>query len=287
MPVTAPADRRFLRAQVKPGARQTPWRTRLRIAWGVVLASVVLVGLVAVARVALTSPTFRVSAIDVVGNRRLSRGEVLTLVDGLRGQSILTVNLDEWREKVRACPWVSDVVMRRTLPSTVEVVIVERHALAIGRIGGELLLVDDHGGVIDEYGPRYADLDLPILDGIGGRSGRDDAAMNEQRAQLASRLFEDIKRKPELARRISQVDVSDPKNAVVIVDKDTARIRLGEEQFVERLQSYVDLAPSLRDHVPAIDYVDLRYGERVFVGAQAMAGGVAAVGGKKVVTTNQ
>jgi cell division septal protein FtsQ len=287
VPVTAPADRRFLRAQVKPGARHTPWRTWLRIAWGVVLAFAALVGLIVSTRAVLRSETFRVSAIDVVGNRRLSKGEILTLVDGLRGQSILTANLDEWRERVRACSWVSDVVMRRSLPSTVEVFIVERHALAIGRIGEDLMLVDEHGGVIDEYGPRYADLDLPILDGIGGRGGHDDAAMNEQRAQLASRLLEDIRRKPELARRISQVDVSDPKNAVVIVDKDTARIRLGEEQFVERLQSYVDLAPSLRDHVPVIDYVDLRYGERVFVGAQAMVGGAAVAGGKKSATTNQ
>ena len=75
--------------------------------------------------------------------------------------------------------------------------------------------------------------------------------------------------RPDLARRISQVDVSDPRNAVVIVDQDTARIRLGDERFVERLQSYVDLASTLHEQVPAIEYVDLRFGERVYVGSQA------------------
>ena len=67
--------------------------------------------------------------------------------------------------------------------------------------------------------------------------------------------------------------MSDPRNAVVIVDQDTARVRLGEEQFVERLQSYLELAPTLRERVPAIDYVDLRFGERWVVGAAGDDGG--------------
>jgi len=54
------------------------------------------------------------------------------------------------------------------------------------------------------------------------------------------------------------------------VEVDT--VHLGHEQFVERLQSYVELAPSLREQVPAIDYVDLRFGEHVFVGPVARAG---------------
>ena len=83
------------------------------------------------------------------------------------------------------------------------------------------------------------------------------------RVQLASRLFNDVRTRPDLARRISQVDVSDPRDAVVIIDQDTARIRLGDERFLERLQSYLDLAQTLRAQVPAIDYVDLRFGEPV------------------------
>jgi hypothetical protein len=31
------------------------------------------------------------------------------------------------------------------------------------------------------------------------------------------------------------------------------------------LQQYLDLAPALRERVAAIDYVDLRFGERMYV----------------------
>jgi cell division septal protein FtsQ len=42
-------------------------------------------------------------------------------------------------------------------------------------------------------------------------------------------------------------------------------IQLGEEQFLARLQAYLDLAPTLRDRVADIDYVDLRFDDRIYV----------------------
>lgn len=269
MPVTAPADRRFLRAQVKPGRRHSPWRTRLRVARAV-LGVVIVVGLGWQAAVTVMhSRLLSVSRVVVTGNQRLSNGEVLALMDGLVGSNILSANLDDWRRRVLACPWVEDATLRRSLPSTIEVAVTERYPIAVGRIGEELYLVDERGAVIDEFGPRYADLDLPILDGLGvpGREPERD----ERRAQLAARLLGEVHAKPALAGRISQLDVSDPHDAVVIVDGDTARVRLGEEQFLQRLESYLDLAPTLRERVPEIDYVDLRFGERVYVGSQAQA----------------
>ena len=108
------------------------------------------------------------------------------------------------------------------------------------------------------------------------RGAAQEAGANERRVQLVSNLLREVRTRPDLARRISQVDVSDPRDAVVIIDQDTARIRLGDERFLERLQSYLDLAQTLRAQVSAIDYVDLRFGERVYVGSQAAAAPVQA-----------
>jgi cell division septal protein FtsQ len=69
----------------------------------------------------------------------------------------------------------------------------------------------------------------------------------------------------DLSQRISQIDVRDVHDAVVILDDDAALLHLGEDRFLERVQGYVDLAPALRQRVPDIDYVDLRFDERVYV----------------------
>ena len=51
----------------------------------------------------------------------------------------------------------------------------------------------------------------------------------------------------------------------MILNGDPAVIYVGEDQFLQRLQSYVQLAPALRQRVPDIDYVDLRFDERIYV----------------------
>lgn len=234
----------------------------------IVVATVVLVAVGWwCAAVVSRASVLRVEHLDVVGNQHLSAGAVAGLLEGLKGRNILFVNLEEWRVKVLASPWVADATLRRALPNSIEVHVVERRPLAISRVQGELFLIDDRGGVIDQYGPRYAEFDLPIIDGLSPAASPG-ATANARRVWLASRLLQDVRSKPDLARRISQVDVSDPKDAVVIVDQDTARVRLGEGQFAERLQSYLDMAQALRERVPSIDYVDLRFGERWVVGSQ-------------------
>ena len=213
-----------------------------------------------------SSPALEVRRIVVRGNSWLSEQEVLGLVDGLVGRNVLVTDLTVWRERLLASPWIGDAVLRRVLPATVEIAVQERKPLGLGRVDGRLFLVDDQGTLIDAFGPRYAALDLPVIDGLG----QDSAGMHavdRRRVRLAVRLLQSLGRQPDLARRVSQIDVSDPRDAVVILDKDTALLRLGDEQFLERLRSYVQLEGRLRERVPEIDYVDLRFGERVYVGA--------------------
>ena len=81
-----------------------------------------------------------------------------------------------------------------------------------------------------------------------------------------------------MARRVSQIDVTDVHNASVILSGDSAVIYVGEDQFLQRLQSYVELAPTLRARVPDIDYVDLRFDERIYVRPTGKPGRARDVG---------
>jgi cell division protein FtsQ len=222
----------------------------------------------------LSAEALTVTRIRVSGNVRLSRGEVLSLLDGLQGRNMVTLDLEGWRQRLLSSPWVADAAMRRTLPGVVDVFVSERQPMGIGRIGSTLYLVDQGGDVIDEYGPNYADLDLPIIDGLAAGTGGDDGLLiDAARAALAGRVLADLHSRPALARRVSQIDVTDPRDAVLILKGDTALVRVGEEQFAERLQAYLDLVPALRERVPDIDYVDLRFDERVYVRPQGRKSG--------------
>ncbi len=118
--------------------------------------------------------------------------------------------------------------------------------------------------MIDEFGPRFASLRLPIIDGLMP-PGEQGIVVDQTRGQLAARLLVALGERPDLSDRISQIDVSDPYNAIVLLSDDPTRLHLGDEQFVARLEDYFELAPALRARVPDIDYVDLRFDQRVYV----------------------
>jgi cell division septal protein FtsQ len=264
--VAAATDKRFKRAHVKPSRKRTPAAKQVWLAVRVVamLAVVGYGGYRGVTSI-VAAQTLQVGHLAVRGNQRLSTGEVLALVDDLRGQNILTIGIAAWQQKLLASPWVESATIRRVLPATLEITIHERVPMGIGRIGTALYLVDAKGVIVDEYGPAYADIDLPIIDGLATAPAEGGALIDLARTEFAGRVITALTPRPELLKRVSQIDVSDLHDAVVILDDDTALLRLGDADFVARLQQYLDLAPALRERMAGIDYVDLRFDERLYV----------------------
>jgi len=267
MGVKAPMEKNFRRAKVRPGRKKAPRWTAVAWRSGRWIVVTLLVGYAGfrATDLVLHASALQVKRITVSGNVRLSSGEVQSILGGLRGSNILTVDLPKYRAQLMNSPWVADVALRRVLPSTVEIFVSERRPMGVCRIGADLYLVDPHGVVIDEFGPQYAEFDLPIVDGLvrGPSSGQ--PTIDERRAELASRVIDALAPRRALARRVSQIDVHDVHDAVVMLESDPALLHLGEDHFVERLQNYVDLSSALHARVPEIDYVDLRFDDRVYV----------------------
>ena len=258
------ADKRFRRVHVKPASRRRPRGRALVkpiVRW-IVPAIVTAYATYRGATVITHARMLQVDRIEVTGNDRLSKGEVMAVLTGLQGESLVWTDLDAWRKRLLASPWVRDAALRRSLPSTVEVAVLERTAMGMARMNGELYLVDDRGVIIDHYGPHYADLDLPIVDGL---AAVDPSTVDPSRAEFAARVIAALRAKPAVASRLSQVDVGDLHNASVILSGDTAVIHLGDDMFLPRLESYLGLAAALRERVPDIEAVDVRFDERIYV----------------------
>ncbi len=267
MGVKAPAEKGYRRAKVRPGKRKPVHLPRVswRAARWLLAAAVVAYAGYRATNLVLHASVLHVQRINVHGNVRLASGEVRAIVEGLRGASILTADLPRYRRRLLESPWVADVALRRVLPSTIEVFVSERTPMGLCRLGSAVYLIDAHGVVIDEFGPQYAEFDLPLIDGLVRAPSSGQPSIDEGRAELAARVIEAVSRRSDLASRISQIDVHDAHDAIVLLQNDPALLHLGDERFLERLQAYVDLAPALRDRVPEIDYVDMRFEERVYV----------------------
>ena len=278
--VAAPADKRFRRAHVKPmRRRQSAAIVRTLTKYGVALAVVTFALYRGGAWVANAS-VLRIDRISVRGNKRMSTEDVLDVLTPMRGENLMWSDLDRWRERLLQSRWLKDAALRRSLPSSVDVTLSERVPIALARLNKQLYLVDDEGTVIDEYGPDYADLDLPVVDGLierGPASSKGMPTSDGARADLASRTIAALTARPELAKRVSQIDVTDAHNAAVTLSGDRALIYVGEDRFLPRLESYVELGSALTERVAEIDYVDLRFDDRIYVRPIAKAGKKGAV----------
>jgi hypothetical protein len=134
--IKAPADKRFRRAQVRPAGKRS-WRSA--VSWGAVRLALIGAAVTFVAfkgaGAALQSEQLRVQHIVIRGAEKLSTGEVEALVDGLRGDHVLTADLDAYRAKLTrrsaaCCPrrsrlasrnggrWVSDAWTAACISST-------------------------------------------------------------------------------------------------------------------------------------------------------------------------
>lgn len=269
MSVKVSAEKNFRRARVKPvkkrtaGVRRVSWR--LGAALAVCLLS--LYALYRATNLVLNASALQVRSVRVHGNVRLSSGEVQAVVEGLLGTNILAANLKTYRDRLLdSSDWVADVALRRVLPSTVDVFVAERIPIGITRINADLFLVDRTGILMDEFGPRYAEFDFPVIDGVAPPVRGSEPLVDPRRTELAARFMDELTAAdPDLAQQVSQVDVNDPRNVIVMLDGDTTLLHIGTDKFAERLQAYIDLAPTLRASVPEIDYVELRFAPRIYV----------------------
>ncbi|MDA1093900.1 MAG: cell division protein FtsQ/DivIB [Acidobacteria bacterium] len=265
MTVHTQTDKHFRRSKHPTRRPRRMVRRWWRVARGAGLAMGVAFGVYHAAVLLLAAPFLMIDEVVVHGEDQLSEGEVLALVSALRGENILTVDLERHRLRLLASPWLRDGALKRILPSTIEVQVTERRPAAVARLEHRLYLVDEHGTVIDEYGPSFSRFDLPIIEGLA-LSGAGRPTVDPARMGLVSRVLAQLSQHADVLDSISEIDVSDPYNAVVLLNDDPALLYLGRDHFLERLQSYVELGPTLRERVPSIDYFDLRFDRRVYVG---------------------
>ena len=268
------------RPPARTGRRRHASRHLRRLSSGLIFVAFVA-GTVGSADLARRSSLLAIDTITVDGAGWMSRGELLGLLEPLRGNNLIQADLGTAHASLLASGWIRNAMLRRVFPSTVEVIVEERTPFALGRFGDRLYIIDTEGRVIDEYSPRFALLNLPLVDGLGEDEAPATAAvLRGGRAALAARVIRAIAEDPALSARVSQIDVADPYDVVVLLSGDPARIHLGHEQFAERLRMYLELATTLRSRVAVIDAVDMRFGPQVYVRpAGASEGAERAKGG--------
>jgi cell division septal protein FtsQ len=268
-------DQHYLRRPGNLAVRRNRWRRGvLRRTFSLVLQLLLLVGLWLAGRqvylAAITSPYFEVKTVAIRGNRQARTADLLALCSSVLSKNIFRIELETLRLDLRRNPWVLDVAARRSLPSTVEVAVVEREPVAIASFEGRSYLLDATGRVLSEYGPGLGGYDFPVLTGFEGVPRPE--AMRRIRAGAAA-VSALTASKPDFARRISEIDLSGDGRIALRPADASPVLYLSREDPLRNLDEYAAISgliprrlPPAPDGAPArIAYVDLRFRGRIAV----------------------
>ncbi len=236
--------------------------------WIFIGAVVITVSILA-GRFALYSPQMQLvksDQIDVAGNHIVARESLVNIFYGDRGKSVLTVPLEERRDKIRDIKWVESASVQRILPNRIRVEITERNPIAFVRNGSEVALIDGHGVILDR--PTDLDARFPIVSGITDALPKDEA---ERRMEIYQELVRDLNTvNGDSSNQLSEVDLSNPKNVRIVMAgipgvnaTQAVNIKFGSGDFTSKYRMLVENFAQWQANAGCVHSVDLQFTRQI------------------------
>jgi cell division protein FtsQ len=232
---------------VRPAiSRARVWEA-LRLTAGVLLTvAAALLCVWGLVRYTRTSHRFAIKAVVVQGSSHRSPEDIARAGGIAPEHNIFTTDLEAAQSRLLADPWIERVSLRRKLPATVLVDVVEREAHALLAIGADLYLATRQGEPFKKYelGDPY---DLPIVSGIHAEEVGEDRAAAVSLVRRALDLITDYEHTgPAKSHPVQEAHLEDDGSIVLVVGKDATALHLGRGPYRQSLEQASRVLAELR-----------------------------------------
>ena len=254
-------------------ARVARWWTALKSAGLVLVGLTVLcavsLGLVVSYQALLVSPFFALKNLSVSGQERLGREEVLRLAGIAPGMNLLKVNPKAVIQRLESSPWVEKAQLRRVLPDELRIHVQERRPWALLNSDG-LWYLDRLGRPIKriEAGEEF---NLPVVSGLTQESAQ--TAQGRQDLSEAMEILSRLSRPgaPLILDQVSEIRYQLGSGATVLPVSPGPKVILGRGRMGLKMEHWQKVLADLRGKgmVSQVEYIDLRLGDKAFVGLKA------------------
>ena len=217
----------------------------------------------------LQSEPFRIDSEDGVarvdGVAVITEEEVRLVFAKDIGSSLVSVDPTARLEELESIPWVRTARVARVWPNSIVVAIEEREPVAFLRVenSSAVRMIDAEGTILELR--RAAARQFPVLSGIST-----DMSLSARRRRV--KLFEQVMQVfrdcgEEIGQAVSEVDVSDSRNAVVLSRHRDRMIQLhmGDRHLGHRLDVFLNYIEAWTTEFGPLQAVDLRFEKQVTV----------------------
>ncbi|MCX7983802.1 MAG: FtsQ-type POTRA domain-containing protein [Bacteroidetes bacterium] len=234
-----------------------------KIGLGVLLA--VVVGAVCMAHVWKTSLVVKQCVVE--GNRLVASNEIVQLMGVQPGIPLFKVDLSEVQANVLNHYYVKEAIVKRNLPHTITVTVVERVPIAILNVG-TLCYIDEEGIVLPSTISTKI-LDLPLISNVQSVEkvllGTRVTSESLTEALQLLRLMKEMNR--VLFHNISEIVLENNGDLKLITAENCVPIFIGrgniEEKFV-KLEAFWNQVLQVRG-TGTVQYIDVRFSNQIVV----------------------
>ena len=199
---------------------------------------------------------FTISSIEVKGNETVSADRICSLSGFVTGENLFSVSKDDAELWLKIEPCIKEAKVKRCWPNRVEIMVIERQAVAQCSLETAIIEIDASGRVLRRYS-TVERMDLPLVSGVDlhGSGTVPGSILDTENIRDALDVLTQI---PEDAGNIGEINVADPQD-IKIYTIEGVEIRIGDSNdFAEKYLLYTNILKDLdKNSQRIVQYIDV------------------------------
>lgn len=177
----------------------------------------------------LSSNIFNIKTITVVGNKKLSNEEIISLSRIQKYTNLFKINKLQSMENIKENAYIEEVNIKRKFPAEIQIEVKERIPKYMLQFADSYVYINSQGYMLEISNEK---LEVPILIGIttdlsniqaGNRLNEEDL----KKMNMVIHIFETANSN-EIGHLITKIDISDDKNYTLILETEGKTVYLGD-----------------------------------------------------------
>lgn len=203
----------------------------------------------------LSAGLFPVNDVVFHGNTHLSDVDLKAMMGINKNEGLMRVSTKAISEKLLNSPWIKNISVRKDLPHRISIQVYETSPFAILETKGRAYLIDEKGRMLEELKGAVPFLPVVIADPY-----KDHNIFME--AVNLAKVLKDKKIATE-RNRVEIVADKTPESISIVIDNVV--VKIGQGDYERKLSRFFELEDEIKKRSIAVDYVDLRFANRVVV----------------------
>ena len=205
---------------------------------------------------------FKLRLINISGNEELRDDQVLKL-SGLRlNRNIFKINSKDIIKKIKSDKRVESVQLSKFYPGKIQIRLNEKKPdlLLSSRYLPDLYGLSAEGEVIPLKG--YYSYDLPLISGVNSKNLEPYSKVKDLEIRTALSFYKIVEEEdPSFLNKISEINLEDKNNLVVVMVRTGAKIFFGAGDFKEKFKRFIWIKDKL--NYEGFSGMDLRFKDQM------------------------